>query len=120
MADANVSGAVQEAERMIQQNNPVGALKAALSNPPSNSKDQNLKDRMTAAVLKAMALIRDSDIENTVNSLGPEYVDALMKYIYSGFEAADNSPSMLKWHQVVSEKGGPGCIVRAICDKKIV
>jgi len=44
----------------------------------------------------------------------------LMKYIYRGLEDGENSTALLKWHSAVAEKGGLGCIVRALAERRTI
>jgi hypothetical protein len=42
----------------------------------------------------------------------------LMKYLYRGLRTPENSATLLKFHAMLLEKAGMGCIVRAIVDRK--
>eukprot|EP00005_Dracoamoeba_jomungandri_P001589 CAMPEP_0174249966 /NCGR_PEP_ID=MMETSP0439-20130205/281_1 /TAXON_ID=0 /ORGANISM="Stereomyxa ramosa, Strain Chinc5" /LENGTH=102 /DNA_ID=CAMNT_0015329915 /DNA_START=108 /DNA_END=416 /DNA_ORIENTATION=+ len=96
------------------------ALRAALNNPPLGCKDQGIKDETTALVVSAMAAVRDNEIAGIVNGLSPLEVDVLMKYVYRGLEDGENSTSVLKWHAEAYKKGGLGCIVRAMAERRTV
>ncbi|CAB1317671.1 unnamed protein product [Coregonus sp. 'balchen'] len=79
-----------------QVGNLMEALQAVLKNPPINTKNQNVKDRAEALMLKVLSAFKSSDIEKAVQSLDKNGVDLLMKYIYKGFEnPSENSSATL-------------------------
>ncbi|TSN03391.1 Actin-related protein 2/3 complex subunit 5 [Bagarius yarrelli] len=97
-----------------QLGNMMGALQAALKNPPINTKNQIVKDRAEGLVLKVLTAYKTSDIEKAVQSLDKPKVDLLMKYIYKGFERpSENSSAALS-------VGGVGSIVRVLTARKTV
>uniref|UniRef100_A0A4W5MKC3 Actin-related protein 2/3 complex subunit 5 n=1 Tax=Hucho hucho TaxID=62062 RepID=A0A4W5MKC3_9TELE len=92
-----------EVDSLIRQGNLMEALQAVLKNPPINTKNQNVKDRAEALVLKVLSAFKSSDIEKAVQSLDKNGVDLLMKYIYKGFEkpSENSSATLLLWHEKV-------------------
>ncbi|GAA6102963.1 actin-related protein 2/3 complex subunit 5a [Tachysurus ichikawai] len=114
-----------EVESLIRQYpfwNTMGALQAALKNPPINTKNQNVKDRAEGLVLKVLTAFKTSDIEKAVQSLDKSKVDLLMKYIYKGFErpSENSSAVLLQWHEKALSVGGVGSIVRVLTARKTV
>lgn len=55
-----------------------------------------------------------------MQSLNPELIDVLMKYVYKGFEIPSEGSSghLLLWHEKAYNIGGVGCIVRVLSDTK--
>ena len=147
------------------------ALKVALENPPYLSKDKVLKvradlvrltplaqahplsrpslpplplqDRNMAIVLDVLMRFRSADVEKAVNSLSPDQVDVLMKYIYRGFAFPTEKSCgiLLVWHEKVASppshpplpsshhtlppsllqavaSGGVGSIIRVMTNRK--
>lgn len=100
----------------------MGALQAALKNPPINAKNQSAKDKAESLVLKVLVSFKSNEIEKAVQSLDKNSVDLLMKYIYKGFESpSDNSSAvLLQWHEKALAVGGVGSIVRVLTARKTV
>lgn len=64
--------------------------------------------------------IKASQIDEAVQSLNPELIDVLMKYVYRGFEIPSEGSSghLLLWHEKAYNIGGVGCIIRVLSDSK--
>ncbi|KAJ9453824.1 Actin-related protein 2/3 complex subunit 5 [Diplonema papillatum] len=60
---------------------------------------------------------KESKIEEEVKDLSTEQLDILMKVIYKGLASGKNSNTLFKWHGVVADVGGQGCIIRTLTDK---
>lgn len=75
-----------------------------------------------SVTLRVLMSIKSSQIEEVVQSLDPDQIDILMKYIYRGFEAPSEGSSahLLSWHEKAFAVGGVGSIVRVLTDKKRV
>ncbi|KAK5646740.1 hypothetical protein RI129_005204 [Pyrocoelia pectoralis] len=96
------------------------ALRAVLTNAPLGSKNQQIKDQALNITLRVLLSIKGSQIDDIVQSLDPELIDVLMKYVYRGFEIPSEGSSghLLLWHEKAYSVGGVGCIVRVLSDSK--
>lgn len=70
--------------------------------------------------MKALALVPEKDIPSVVDSLSGAEQDLLMKYIYRGMEGGESCNQLLRWHAVLTEKAGMGCIMRALAESQRV
>ncbi|XP_044268526.1 actin-related protein 2/3 complex subunit 5-B [Tribolium madens] len=109
-----------EVNSLLQKGKHVEALKAVLVNAPLGSKNQQIKENAVNLTLRVLLAIKPSQIEEAVNSLNPDLIDVLMKYIYRGFEypSEGSSGHLLVWHEKVFNVGGVGCIVRVLSDTR--
>ncbi|CAH1369494.1 unnamed protein product [Tenebrio molitor] len=109
-----------EVNSLLQKAKQLEALKAVLSNAPLGSKNQQIKENAVNLTLRVLLSIKPSQIEEAVNSLSPDLIDVLMKYIYRGFEypSEGSSGHLLIWHEKVFNVGGVGCIVRVLSDTR--
>jgi len=105
---------------LLNKGNAKDALKTALTDPPVNTKDSKCKEINAETVFSVLSNVKDSDIENVLNTLTEDDVDVLMKYIYRGLAEANNSGVMLKWHEKIFDKFGLGCIVRTLVERRTV
>jgi len=105
----------QQVQELLMARNNAGALKACLEETPS-AKNAN---EAVKVVVEVLTSFKTSEISPALKSLSIEEVDLLMKYIYKGMEAFPNSGGqLLVWHDKTLEKGGKGCIIRAIISRK--
>jgi len=84
------------------------------------SKNQALKDRNADVMMKLLTSVKEPGVKAIVDGLDEDQVDVLMKYIYRLLATGENSNILLKWHECAFEKGGLGCIVRAISERRTV
>ncbi|XP_013389608.1 actin-related protein 2/3 complex subunit 5-like isoform X1 [Lingula anatina] len=112
----------QEVSSFLSQGKNLEALQAVLSNPPVETKNQAAKDRALQLVMRVLLSFKVADIDKGVNALDSQTLDVLMKYIYRGFEnpSEGSSAQLLTWHEKSFKKGGLGCIVRVLTDRKMV
>ncbi|KAL6078846.1 Actin-related protein 2/3 complex subunit 5 [Balamuthia mandrillaris] len=124
MAEPNYAAEFQEKQREVNNKLNMGsagdALKAVLANPPLGCKEQSIRDQTLDLVISVLTQIKEGDIDRHVNGLNDDELDVLMKYVYKGLESGDNSNSLLKWHAGATKKGGLGCIVRAIAERRTI
>jgi actin related protein 2/3 complex subunit 5 len=55
-----------------------------------------------------------------VEGLDRDGLDTLMKYVYRHLGGGESSNILLKWHECAFEKGGLGCIVRVLAERRTV
>jgi len=105
---------------LLNQGKHAEALKTVLSNAPLGSKNQQTKDHALSVTLRVLLAIKASQIDEALQSLNPELIDVLMKYVYRGFEIPSEGSSghLLLWHEKAYSIGGVGCIVRVLADSK--
>uniref|UniRef100_A0AC35TMM0 Actin-related protein 2/3 complex subunit 5 n=1 Tax=Rhabditophanes sp. KR3021 TaxID=114890 RepID=A0AC35TMM0_9BILA len=111
-------------ERVVQQFLQSGkhteALKAALTNPPLNSKNKAITEKAVSTVVKVLTTVRSPDIAASLKSLDDDEIDILMKYIYKGMELmaeGGTCNSLLSWHSQTFARSGHGSIMRVISDR---
>jgi len=96
------------------------ALKVWLDKPPYGDKTPETRAVAVNSFLSIMAAIKESEIEGTVADLSQNQVDALLKFVYRGFEGGEQSPLLLKWHAAITDKHGLGSIARAMSHIKAI
>eukprot|EP00475_Leptophrys_vorax_P040052 TRINITY_DN7365_c0_g1_i1.p1 TRINITY_DN7365_c0_g1~~TRINITY_DN7365_c0_g1_i1.p1 ORF type:complete len:145 (-),score=41.98 TRINITY_DN7365_c0_g1_i1:95-472(-) len=110
----------EEVENNLRSQKYTTALKIFLDSPPYGTKIADTKKIASDSVLRVIGMIKDADIDNYVEDLSSDQADALLKYVYKGFESGDNSAQLLKWHASIVNKHGMGAIVRAMQVKRTV
>ena len=112
----------REINNLMAQGRHGDALKHLLSRAPINSKNQLAKDTAFSLMMQLLNGVRANEIDKIVDQLDNDHIDILMKYIYRGFETPPdgNSAHLLSWHEKTYNKGGVGCIVRVLTDKRKV
>ncbi|THD21317.1 Actin protein 2/3 complex subunit 5 [Fasciola hepatica] len=111
-----------EVKSLIEKGKSAEGLLLVLQNAPINSKDQALKDLAFRLIMRLLAQIKSANIDEFVASLDGEKVDLLMKYVYCGFENAQDGDSamLLTWHEKVHARGKAGSIIRVMTDRRRV
>jgi actin related protein 2/3 complex subunit 5 len=67
-------------------------------------------------VVKAIGTVPEKDVGAVIDSLTGDEKDVLMKYLYRGLEEAESCNQLLKWHGILTERAGSGCIMRALSE----
>lgn len=107
-----------EINTLLNQQKHNEALKMCLCGAPLFSKNQQVKDNALNMTLRVLLAIKPSQIDAALETLDPELLDVLMKYVYRGFEFPSDGSSghLLQWHEKVFAKAGVGSIVRVLSD----
>ena len=96
------------------------AIGDVLTNNIVGCKNPSLKDRNADVMMKLLTSVKEAGVKSVVDTLNEDQVDVLMKYVYRLLATGENSTILLKWHECAFDKGGLGCIVRAICERRTV
>ncbi|KAJ5066844.1 arp2/3 complex 16 kd subunit p16-arc [Anaeramoeba ignava] len=123
----------QECISFVNSGNPEAALSVALANPfykfPEQEKltkqqkkelddlTKQIKTKNFETAMNVLMAIQEKSIKSSIDKLNQEEINLLMKFIYRGLEYHQHSSTLFKWHAATLEKGGIGCIVRAIADR---
>ena len=118
MSDAELQQAIAAREKQVSSllSNPSGAVKAALAEPPYAATNMETKKLSAKVVVKALCAVPDKEVGTVVDSLTGDERDVLMKYLYRGLEEAEACSQLLRWHGVLADKAGSGCIMRALSE----
>ncbi|XP_039270342.1 actin-related protein 2/3 complex subunit 5-A-like [Styela clava] len=111
----------QEVSNFLLQGNNLQAFKAALLNPPIHKKNPPAQEAAAQLVMRVLSSMKASEIQSAVDSCDADTLDVLAKYIYKCFALGPDGQScasLLTWHEKVVAKGGVGCIVRVLTDRK--
>ena len=98
--------------------NNIEALKTSLKSPPYRSKSA---EKALNLVIRVITSIKTNDIPKSLQSLSSEDLDTLLKYVYKGFSASldgQQCACLLSWHEKIVAKGGMGCVIRVLTDRK--
>lgn len=133
MADADAAAAESEAalraatedkrdhvEKLVAAKKLPEALQEALSDPPVEAKDAEIKKMACKTMLKVVAASKETEIDALLGGIDQQGEDTLMKYLYANMEDAEECAKLLKWHEKLVQRSGLGCVVRALTDRKSV
>ncbi|CAG5089262.1 Oidioi.mRNA.OKI2018_I69.PAR.g12152.t1.cds [Oikopleura dioica] len=112
---------MNQVQSFISAGKPQDALKVALQNAPTCVNNPQTKKTAAEIVVRALTSHKNSQIQPSVDSLTPDELDILMKYIYKAFSLNQDSntcASLLQWHDKVHTKAGSGAIVRVLADRE--
>ncbi|KAK9449872.1 actin-related protein 2/3 complex subunit 5 [Limtongia smithiae] len=112
----------QSIRGLLSRGDHVGALTAALDQPPYTSTPE-VKNIHLATVLDILATIKTVDMSKIVDKLSPEQRDTLIKYLYKGMGVPEThgvSGVLLAWFEKVTDIAGQGAIVRYLSDRRVV
>eukprot|EP01112_Ceratiomyxa_fruticulosa_P020565 TRINITY_DN703_c0_g1_i1.p1 TRINITY_DN703_c0_g1~~TRINITY_DN703_c0_g1_i1.p1 ORF type:complete len:143 (-),score=35.30 TRINITY_DN703_c0_g1_i1:103-531(-) len=109
-----------EVTKLLNAGKALDALPIALNDPPTHTKNQEIKDQNSVIVISVLTAIKEAQVDQVVANLNDEQLDVLMKYIYKGLSNGETSTPLFKWHESVLKKAGLGSIVRVMTDRKTV
>ncbi|DBA04081.1 TPA: hypothetical protein N0F65_009428 [Lagenidium giganteum] len=118
MMAAGVQARVSQVKTLVAQRKNEEAVKAALEDPPTLSKNEELKDVNTQTVLTAIAACNKGEMQRVIDSLTVDQEDVLMKYLSKLLALHSHSSTILDWHSKLAAKAGAGCIMRTFTDRK--
>uniref|UniRef100_H3GBG7 Actin-related protein 2/3 complex subunit 5 n=2 Tax=Phytophthora ramorum TaxID=164328 RepID=H3GBG7_PHYRM len=117
---AGVQARATQVQGLLAQRKNEEAVRAALEDPPLQSKNDAVKDENAKAVMAALLACNKGEMQRAIDSLSSVQEDSLMKYVMRFLGVASQSAAMLEWHQKLSAKAGAGCIMRAFTERKQV
>jgi len=115
---AGVEAVAAEVASLTQQTNYLRALQVAAAQP-TGSKDAAVRDLAATTVANVIGSIKEMDSGKLIDQLTEDERTALMKYIYRAMSLGLHCTQMLKWHEKLCEKDGPGIVMRTLVDRKI-
>mmetsp|Transcript_17122 Transcript_17122/g.26511 ORF Transcript_17122/g.26511 Transcript_17122/m.26511 type:complete len:129 (-) Transcript_17122:52-438(-) len=120
--ESSLRAAISAREKNVASlsTNPAAAVKASLADPPFSASTDETKKMSAGVVVKALSLVPEKETASVIDGLSPGEQDVLMKYIYRGMENGESCNQLLRWHAVLTEKAGMGCIMRALSEKQRV
>jgi actin related protein 2/3 complex subunit 5 len=95
------------------------ALRLSISDPPKSAKDPAIKAANAANVTRVLSSCPATNVERIINDLSVTEWDEVLKYVYKGLATGESCSLYLKWHAKLVEKGGVGCVMRAMVDRKV-
>jgi len=114
-----VTDRAAEVKKLLNMTKNKDALKLALQNPPIGHQDATVKEQNYETVMAVLKAFRTPEIDSAVGELSDTDVDVLMKYLYKGFSnSPDKAAALLLWHEKAVKKGGVGCVIRVMVDRK--
>merc|ERR1711974_477744 len=90
---------------LLNQRKLPEALAESLRKPPTGISDDDIKNQSADLVGEVLLAVTDA---------------AIMKCIYRGLATCNNSNAYLKWHEHVRARGGLGCIIRCLAERRSV
>ena len=117
---AEIASKLKEVESLLSKKMTKQALSLSLRNPPAGNRSESIKDASAAIVERVLLSFQDSEISEAIEQLDLDACDILMKYVFKFMGRAQNCALMLKLHALITEKAGPGSIMRALTDRKLV
>ncbi|GMF44600.1 unnamed protein product [Phytophthora fragariaefolia] len=117
---AGVKARAAQVQGLLAQRKNEEAVRAALEDPPLQSKNDALKTENAQVVMTALLACNKGEMQRAIDSLNNTLEDNLMKYIMRVLGMASQSASMLEWHQKLAAKAGSGCVMRAFTERKQV
>jgi len=115
---AEVERAMSEAQQQLSQGKHLQALQTALGAPTGGKEPQSVKDSAASQVANIIAAIKEADTTKIVEGLTEAERSTLLKYVFRSMAGAgQNYAALLKWHEKVVEKDGPGAIMRVLVDR---
>lgn len=118
MADAALQQAISARDKQVTSllSNPSAAVKAALVDPPYTATEGETRKLSVKVVVKAIGSVPEKEVPAVIDALDGDERDVLMKYLYRGMEEAESCNQLLKWHGILTDKAGNGCIMRALSE----
>jgi actin related protein 2/3 complex subunit 5 len=101
-----------DVEPILKSNQFAKALCTALTFKSHSGEVSKVASELALA---AMDNIKTDEVSKIVENADSDYMDALMRTAYAGMAIGRNCATMLIWHQKLSEKGGLGVVMRAMC-----
>ncbi|CAD5206381.1 unnamed protein product [Bursaphelenchus okinawaensis] len=104
-------------KKLLQSSKHLEALKAVLEDPPLNSNDQALKNKVSTLVLNVLTNFKTSEIDGAVKTLDSDQVALLIRYVYKGMELlvdSQTSQILCAWHAQLFSVGGYGIITQVL------
>ena len=93
------------------------AIKLAVSNPPTMSKNEETKRTLALAATAALKSAARSGVKAVVADLSAEEADTAMKFVFAAMATQDKCDVLLEWHNQLYTKYGVACIVRAVSER---
>eukprot|EP00249_Psilotum_nudum_P013767 c24499_g1_i2 orf=264-695(+) len=115
---ARIEHKSRQVERLLRLSHYTEALKTALEDAPTRTRDERCKSANWIVVHRA--LMSSKDVDGLLVSLDSKYYDILMKYLYRGLATGDRPTcdQCLRLHEKLTERAGMGCIMRALADTR--
>jgi hypothetical protein len=120
--EENAAG-VAEANQLKSEIEPMlksgGGIKALTTAIDHKGQSVELLRMQAALACQSMEVIKSDEIAKFVDQATDEQLDVLMRVVYHGMSTGKNCPNLLIWHSKITDKGGIGAIMRAMCGKSL-